>query len=168
MEPTLFEKIIETNIINFLIVLSTLVWIFKKAHLGSIIQKMADDIKTDVEESSQKASNALKEYKETRKATRGTEELQEKILKQAQTNAQLIKERIEEKAQIQKKDIKSNMKNAFEQIKEHYKNLTIDEIYSAGIELAKLEILKRLDKELHKKLINSSIDEIANIEGNLS
>ena len=59
MEPTLFEKILATNIVNFFIVIGTLVLIFKKAHLGDLIQKMADDIRLEVEKSSQSAQNAI-------------------------------------------------------------------------------------------------------------
>ena len=168
MEASLFEKILETNLINFLIVISTLVWIFKKAHLGDLIQKMADDVKTSVEESSQNALNAINDYKETRKATRGTEQLQEKIIKQAQRNAVSIKEKIEEKTAQKRDEIKSNLLKAFEDQKENFKNLTVDDVYQASVELAKLEVLKRLNKDIHKKLINTSIEELDKIEGSLS
>ena len=168
METSLFQKILETNLINFLIVISTLVWIFKKAHLGSLIQKMADDIKSNVEESNHRAESALKEYEETKEATKGVEELQKKIIKQAEINAQCIKEKIEQKTTLKQEDIRTNLRKAFERQEEKYKNLTVDEVYIASIELAKEEILKRLDKNVHKKLINSSIDELNNLEGSIS
>ena len=168
MEASLFEKILETNLINFLIVVSTLVWIFKKAHLGDLIQRMADEVKETVEQSSINAQSAINDYKETRKATRDTEQLQEKIIKQAQINAESIKGKIEEKTAQRQADIKSNLKRAFENQELNFKNLTIDDVYLASVELAKEEVLKRLDKNVHKRLINTSIDELAKVEGNLS
>ena len=167
MEASLFEQFLQTNTLNFIIVMSTLVWIFKKAHLGDMIQKMADDIKDSVEISSQNAANALKDYKETKRATRGTEELQEKIINQAKINAESIKGKIEEKTAQQKEELRENLKKSFEDQEENFKNLTVGEVYSASIELAKEEVLKRLDKKVHKQLINTSIDEINNIEGSL-
>ena len=168
MEASLFEKILETNIINFLIVISTLVWIFKKARLGDLIQRMADEIKDSVEQSELKAKSAVQNYEETVKATSGTEELQEKIIKQAHINAKSIKEKIEEKTALKQADLKSNLEKAFENQEENFKNLTIDDVYQASVELAKAEVLKRLNKDVHKKLINTSIDELAKVEGNLS
>jgi len=168
MEASLFEKILNTNLINFLIVISTLVWIFKKARLGDLINKMADDIKFSVEKSNTDALNAINEYKETRKATRGVDKIQEKIINQAQINAKCIKEKIEEKTLLQQQDIKTNLKKAFEGQEQNYKNIALDEVYNASIELAKEEVLKRLDKNVHKRLINSSIEELNKIEGSLS
>lgn len=168
MEASLFEKILSTNLINFLIVISTLVWIFKKAHLGNLIDRMAEEIKESIEKSSVDTKKALDEYKQTKKATKGTELLQDKIIKQAKINAETIKEKIEAKTNAQNEEIKSRLVKAFENQEQNYKNLTLDEVYTASIELAKEEILKRLDKDVHKKLINSSINELDNVEGSLS
>ena len=168
MEASLFEQFLQTNTLNFIIVMSTLVWIFKKAHLGDAIQKMADDIKNSVEQSSQNAASAINDYKETRKATRGTEQLQEKILKQAEINAESIKSKIEEKTLKKEAEIKTNLKKSFENQEENFKKMTINDVYLASVELAKEEVLKRLDKNVHKRLINSSIDELNNVEGILS
>lgn len=168
MEASLFEKILSTNIINFLIVVSTLVWIFKKAHLGNLIERMAEEIRESIEKSSIDTKKALDEYKQTKKATKGTELLQEKIINQAKINAETIKEKIEAKTIAQRDEIKSRLAKTFENQEQNYKNLTIEEVYTVSIELAKEEILKRLNKDVHKKLINSSINELDNIEGSLS
>ena len=65
---SLFEQILQTNLINFIIVVLTLAWIFKKAKLGALIEKMAQDVKGRVEKSSADAQSAISEYK----ATKGT------------------------------------------------------------------------------------------------
>ena len=85
---SLFEQILQTNIINFIIVISTLVLIFKKAHLGDLIEKMAQEVKDSVESSALKAQDAISEYKATKKAVKDTPQLQEEILSCAKSNAQ--------------------------------------------------------------------------------
>ena len=62
-----FENLLATNIVNFIIVIATLAFIFKKAHLVDVISKLAADVKNDIEKSSTAAAVALKEYKETKK-----------------------------------------------------------------------------------------------------
>ncbi len=164
---TLFEQILNTNLINFLIVVSTLVLIFKKAHLGDLIQKMADDVKESVEKSSKNAQSAISEYKQTKKSTKDTPKLQEEIISSAKLNAQNLKEKFEQKTKLQEQEIKSSLEKIYISQQEKYKKMTTNDIYKACVELAKDETLTRLNDDVHKKLINSSIDELDKIEGSL-
>lgn len=167
-EVSLFEAILQTNIINFIIVIGTLVLIFKKAHLGDLLQKMADDIKADVEKSALDASNALKEYKEVKKQTKDTSKLEEEIINQASSNAQKMKEKIQENTQIKKEEIAVNLEKSKISQTEKYKRLTADEIYQASVNIAQDEIKTMLNDEFHQKLIKSSIDELDTIKGSLN
>ncbi len=164
---TLFEQILNTNLINFLIVVSTLVLIFKKAHLGDLIQKMADDIKESVEKSSKNAQSAISEYKQTKKSIKDTPKLQEEIISNAKLNAQNLKEKFEQKTLFQEQEIKSGLEKIYKSQQEKYKKMTLSDIYCACVELAKDETLARLNDDVQKKLINSSIDELDKIEGSL-
>lgn len=164
---TLFEQILNTNLINFLIVVSTLVLIYKKAHLGDLIQKMADDVKESVEKSSRNAQSAISEYKQTKKSTKDTPKLQEEIISNAKLNAQNLKEKFEQNTRFQEQEIKSGLEKIYKNQEDKYKKMTTNEIYQACVELAKDETLNRLNDETHKKLINSSIDELDKIEGSL-
>ena len=165
---SLFEQILNTNIINFLIVISTLILIFKKARLGDLIEKLATDIKEEVEKSSINAQNAIKEYKETKKTVKDASKFQEEILSLAQKNAQNLKEKIAQKTQEQEEEIRCNVERIFANQNDKAKRLTIKEIYNACVDLAQEEVVKRLNNETHKKIINSSIDELDKIEGSLS
>ena len=80
---SLFLTVLESNIINFLIMMSILVWIFKKFNLGKIIDNLADDIKNNVVTSAEAVQNALKEYKETRKESREIPNKKKEILDDA-------------------------------------------------------------------------------------
>lgn len=168
MQTSLFESILKTNIVNFIIVISTLVWIFKKANLGALIQKLADDIRISVEKSSNNAQSAISQYKSTKKAVKDTPKLQEEIISQAKSNAQNIKEKIKQKTLYEKNELIKNIEKIISSQKEKYKKLTLDEVYLASIDLAKEEVQKRLDENTHQKIIEKSIEELNKIEGSLS
>lgn len=167
-EMSLFEAILNTNIVNFLIVIYTLVLIYKKAHLGDLIAKMADDIRLSVEKSNEEKEKALQEYEKTKEFVSDTQQLQDEIKNQAKLSAENIKRKTEEKTVLQQQELLSHLERIFKSQKQRFKNLTLEDVYSASVNLAKEEILKRLDEKIHKKLINSSIDELDKIEGNLS
>lgn len=162
----MFEQILSTNLINFIIVILTLRWIFKKARLGELLDKMANDIQIDVEKSAKSAADALSEYKATKKATKDTPALQEEILTGAKFNAQILKKRIENKAQIQKEEITSSVENVYKKQVDKTKKTLVSEIYRACVDIAQAEVIKRLDEKTHKKLIDVSISEVEKIEGN--
>ncbi|MBR3605708.1 MAG: hypothetical protein IKL52_06745 [Candidatus Gastranaerophilales bacterium] len=165
---SIFEQILHTNLINFIIVLSLLVLIFKKARLGDLIDKMADDIQDKVEKSAANAADAIKQYKETRKSVQDTQQIQEKILENAQRSAQNLKAKIEQKADEREKEIQYKVEMFLKSQKEKAKKMTVKEIYLACVDLAQEEIIKKLDNKTHKKLINNSIEELEHIEGRLS
>lgn len=168
MQTGLFESILKTNVINFIIVISTLMWIFKKANLGALIQKLADDIKLSVEKSSSNAQDAISQYKSTKKSVKDTPKLQEEIISQAKSNAQNIKEKIEQKTLLEKNELIKSIEKIISNQQEKYKKLTINEIYKASINIAKEEVQKRLDENNHQKIIEKSIEELDKIEGSLS
>ena len=163
-----FENLLSTNLINFIIVIVTLRWIAKKARLAEIIQKLADDVQNDVEKSATSAANALKEYKETKKSIKDTPSQQAKIIENAKNSAFVLEEKIKLKTQIQKEEIEKSVEKIFLNQSEKAKKMTINEIYLACINLAQEQIIEKLDKKTHKKLIDSSIDELDKIEGSLS
>ena len=168
MQTGLFESILKTNVINFIIVISTLVWIFKKANLGALIQKLADDIKLSVEKSSSNAQDAISQYKSTKKSVKDTPKLQEEIISQTKSNAQNIKEKIEQKTLLEKNELIKSIEKIISNQQKKYKKLTINEIYKASINIAKEEVQKRLDENNHQKIIEKSIEELDKIEGSLS
>lgn len=168
MDTLLIEKFLETNTINFIIMVSLLVFIFKKARLGTMIDKIADDIKNNVEKSEMSVEEALKEYEETKIIVKDTPQLQETIIKKAQDNAQNIKEKIESQTNSIEKELNDSLEKIYQNQNDKIKKTTIKEIYLACVDIAQEEVVKKLDENIHRKLINTSIDEIDRIEGSLS
>lgn len=163
-----FENLLSTNLINFIIVIATLAFIVKKAHLADIIQKLADDVKSDIEKSATNAANALKNYKDTKKTIKNTPKLQEEIIENAKNNAFVLEEKMKLKTQIQKEEIEKSVEKVFQSQGEKAKKLTTNEIYLACIDLAQEHVVQNLNNETQKKLIDSSIDELDKIEGIIS
>ena len=164
---SLFEQILQTNLINFIIVVLTLAWIFKKAKLGALIEKMAQDVKGRVEKSSADAQSAISEYKATKKSLKDLPVQQNDIMSLAKVNAQNLKEKTEAKTKIQCDEIVKQLDKIIISQKETVKNDTVNEIYQIGVEIAQKETKKMLNNNLHRKLINLSIDELDKIEGAL-
>ncbi len=164
---SLFEQILQTNLINFIIVLSSLVLIYKKAKLGSLIEKMAQDIKNKVEKSSLDTKSALEEYKQTKKSMVRLAQEQEEILQNAKENAQKQKENIEEASKIQLSEIQNSLEKITASQKDAFKTKAVQEIYDICVNLAKSQTLKMLDNETQKRLVDISIDELDKIEGTL-
>lgn len=164
---SLFEQILNTNIINFIIVISTLALIFKKAHLADIIEKLANDVKLNVEKSSMSAQSAISEYKTTKKQTKDTPKLQEEIINNAKINAQNIKEKIEQKANFAIEEIKASLEKIYSTQENKKRTSTINEVSLACINLAQNETQALLNEQTQKQLIDSSIDELDKIQGGL-
>jgi len=162
-----FEAILNTNLINFIIVISTLVWIFKKFNLGSLIDNLKDDIKINVEKSSNSAKAALDEYKITKKSSKNIPILVDEIENKAKQNIENLKIKIEVETDLKQKSIINSFEKTKNMLLNKYKKTIIEDIYLSSVELAKNAAIERLDDETHKKLINSSIDELDNIEGSL-
>ena len=162
-----FENLLATNIINFIIVIATLAFIFKKARLVETISKLADDVKSDIEKSADSAASALKEYKEVKRQTKNTSKLQEEIIERAKSNAYALEEKFKLKTQIEKEEIEKSIQKIFEKQGDKAKKITTKEVYLACINLAQEQVFQKLDNKEHKKLIDSSIEELERIEGNL-
>jgi len=164
---SLFEQILSTNIVNFIIVISTLVLIFKKAKLNEAIERLATEIKASVEKSAANTQNALLEYKAAKRETKDTPKLQEEIINNAKTNANNAVNQIEKKTNENIEEIKSSLKKIYQAQQNKEKSSTICEISLACINLAQEETLALLDNEAHKKLIDSSIDDLDKLQGGL-
>ena len=93
-EMTLYQRILESNLVNFIIMVTILTVIFKKFRLGIIFDKMADDIRTSVMTSSEAAQAALKEYKEAKRSTKNLNNEKNEIIERAKSTAQGAREEI--------------------------------------------------------------------------
>lgn len=161
---SLYQKILESNLVNFIIMMSILVLIFKKAKLGNFIDKMADDIRNSVMTSSEAAKKAINEYKEAKKSTKNLQAEKNEIITRAKTSALNIEDSAKEKLQIEQKNIDNKCAAQVQNVIEKAKSNTASEILDLVSELAEDEVKKRLDDTMQRRLIQKSINELDKLE----
>ena len=161
---SLYQKILESNLVNFIIMMSILVLIFKKAKFGNFIDKMADDIRNSVMTSSEAAKKAINEYKEAKKSTKNLQAEKNEIITRAKTSALNIEDSAKEKLQIEQKNIDNKCAAQVQNVIEKAKSNTASEILDLVSELAEDEVRKRLDDTMQKKKKKKSINELDKLE----
>ncbi len=166
-EMTLYAKILESNLINFIIMVSVLVIIFKKAKLGAFFDKMANDIKTSVMTSSEAAQAALKEYKEAKRSTKNLEDTKKEIIKRADNAAQNAKNAAGDALLKEKEALENQFKNKLEADTVKAKENTSKEFLNAVVELSREEIQNCLNSnkgaEIQSKLIDKCIENLDSV-----
>lgn len=164
-EISLYERILNSNLINFIIMVSILVFICKKVRLGSLIQKLADDVQNNVELSAKHVQEALKEYKDAKRSTKNVGEIKENITKEAKINAQNLKEKIEAQTKFQEEEILLNLEKTKNNHQRKAQEKLTQQMYLACVDMAQKEIESLLDEDMHNHLIENSIAQIDNLGG---
>lgn len=161
----IYIKILESNIINFIIMVSILTFIFKKFKLGTIIDNFANDIQSKVTTSFDAVQNALKEYKEKRKEQREIPNKKEKIINDAKLMAKKLEDK--NKEDILKKEIE--LDKSYEKVQNslHRRSVekTAQDIQAAVLNLTKDTIKNMMTEEMQVKSIFMALDEFDKLEG---
>lgn len=157
--------ILNSNIINFIIMVGLLVLIFKKAKLGNFFNAITDDIKNNVTSSAEAVKNALYEYKKTKKDLKNIDSRKQEIINSALETSNLLKENNKETIKKKEQELflaSEKSKEAFYQKK---MQKTTEEIQNAIYTLT-INTIKNMDNnEMQEKLILKALDEFDKIEG---
>lgn len=162
----IWNKILTSNLFNFVLMLVLLGWIIDKLDLAQKLEDGRKSIEDKILNAKLNKENAAKVLFETQeKGAEVDKEIFETIEK-AEKNAVLVGEKIVEDAKKQSAEYSKNLKAAIDANIEKLKlNLTAKTAQQA-IEMAKNHIEKQLDgnKELHIRYINESIDALKGID----
>ena len=105
----IYEYILHSNLINFLIMVYLLALIFKKFKLGNILDKISYEIIHNVETSANAVQKALSEYKEAKRESRTVNQKTDKIISDAKEKIEKFKEKnaveIKEKEELLEKNV---------------------------------------------------------------
>lgn len=158
----MWHTILESNLINFLIVLSILVVISIKLNVKTKIGELQKVIVSYVENSSLEKDNAHKALNEIQEKINHLEDDIEDIEKNAQRNIKSIERRISEEIVEKKKDIDNNANRILNLEVKNFKAKLSDILSDASINLVKKNVIEQLkeNKELHNRYINEAIDGI--------
>lgn len=162
---TVIDYIARTNLFNFVIFLSIIIFLIKKVNVSAKLEKAQVVVKDTVME-----SEAIKVKSEERLHTiedslGKIEDEINSILSKSAENAQLVGEKILNDAEKTALIIKDNADKALENSYVVLKNELLKRASVASIEVAKSHILNELitNKELHDKLIDESVEALEGI-----
>lgn len=158
------EKILESNVINFLIVLVFIVWIVKKFNVFSAVGDKQNLIKQSVKIAEEEKVKAELELDATKKRLRRAEEEIEKIITDASGIAVSLAERIRYETSSHAEELIQKNKKLIDAEKEMASNEVTHNISKAAFNIAEEHIKQAVDERLHKKFIDEFIDKLTDLK----
>lgn len=162
----IWKLLVESNTINFLIVLSVILFIAKKMNISEKINNIEDEIKNFVDASTDEKKNSEVELKKIEDKIKLLPCEIEDMNKTAQINIESITQGIENQVIEKKKDIDGNANRILNLETKKFKSKIINTVTEASINLAKENAIKQLEnnKELHCHYIEEAINEIDKVK----
>lgn len=156
----MLKEILQSNLINFSIVIIFLSYIWKKYNLSSFIKNKIDEITITI--SSSKTENAKKEkqLEEAHKKLFNADFEKEEILKQAKKSAELMSSKIKEDTLSEIKKIHDKKEKQLELYTKSQKEKLKKELAEISVQMAEDNIIQHLNEENHKKLIDEFIEKL--------
>ncbi len=165
MLGAILDYISRTNLFNFIIFFSIIVFICRKINLGTKLDDAKNVITQRVEDSKTEKENSEKNLKNIEDTVAHLSEEIDEIIEKSKTNAKLVGEKILEDANNLANGIKENSKKLVENKTALLKNDLLRKASEASIEVAKNHIINELNNnyELHNRLIDESVDAISEV-----
>ncbi|MDO5437608.1 MAG: hypothetical protein Q4F80_05370 [bacterium] len=162
---SLYIAILNSNLINFLIMTGILVWVFKKFKLGQVIDSITDDIKNNVVTSAEAVQNAINEYRKTKKESRNINVKKEEIIDNAKEIIRKLEEKNSDEIVKKETELDKNAEKLKVSVLDRKIQKTTEDIELAIYKLSVETIQNMMDLNLQKKIIIDSLDEFDRIEG---
>ena len=160
MLGSVLDYISKTNLFNFIIFLSILIFLFKKIDVVGMLENMTNAVIENIEASKTSKSESETHLKEIQEKVSHIEEEIDGIIKKSEQNAKLVGEKIIEDANHTVESIKDNSKKLVENKSALLKNDILRRASEASIEVARNHIVNELNNnyDLHQKLIDESLE----------
>lgn len=160
MLGSVLDYISKTNLFNFIIFLSILIFLFKKIDVVGMLENMKNAVIENIEASKTSKSESETHLKEIQEKVSHIEEEIDGIIKKSEQNAKLVGEKIIEDANHTVESIKDNSKKLVENKSALLKNDVLRRASEASIEVARNHIVNELNNnyDLHQKLIDESLE----------
>ena len=160
MLGSVLDYISKTNLFNFIIFLSILIFLFKKIDVVGMLDNMKNAVIENIESSKTSKSDSETHLKEIEEKVSHIEEEIDGIIKKSEQNAKLVGEKIIEDANHTVESIKDNSKKLVENKSALLKNDILRRVSEASIEVARNHIVNELNNnyDLHQKLIDESLE----------
>ena len=167
MLGSVLDYISRTNLFNFIIFLSILIFLFKKIDVVGMLENMKNAVIENIEASKTSKSESETHLKEIQEKVSHIEEEIDGIIKKSEQNAKLVGEKIIEDANHTVESIKDNSKKLVENKSALLKNDILRRASEASIEVARNHIVNELNNnyDLHQKLIDESLEALNSYKG---
>lgn len=162
----IWNKILTSNLFNFVLMLVLLGWIIEKTNLAQKLEDGRKCIEDKILNARQNKENAAKALFETQEKGAEIDKEVFETIEKAERNAVLVGEKIIEDAEKQSAEYGKNIQATIDSNIEKLKlNLTVKTAQQA-VSMAKKHIENQLEgnRELHIKYINESIDALKGVE----
>ena len=163
---SILKTLVQSNTVNFIIMVILLYVILKKVHIGAAFEKMVEAIRNNIEKSEQTKSKSL-ETLETSQAKMA--KLPEDIALLEKTSSDKIKafeDKINSNTQKTIADLNGSVKRIMEIEEKKISNLVTKKTSKESVDLAKNKLIDLLKKEpeLHNQFIQQSLDELDKVK----
>ena len=167
MLGSVLDYISKTNLFNFIIFLSILIFLFKKIDVVGMLENMKNAVIENIEASKTSKSESETHLKEIQEKVSHIEEEIDGIIKKSEQNAKLVGEKIIEDANHTVESIKDNSKKLVENKSALLKNDILKRASEASIEVARNHIVNELNNNyyLHQRLIDESLEALNSYKG---
>ncbi len=167
MLGSVLDYISRTNLFNFVIFLSILIFLFKKIDVVGMLDNMKNAVIENIEASKTSKSDSETHLKEIEEKVSHIEEEIDGIIKKSEQNAKLVGEKIIEDANHTVESIKDNSKKLVENKSALLKNDILKRASEASIEVARNHIVNELNNnyDLHQRLIDESLEALNSYKG---
>ena len=166
----IWNKILTSNLFNFVLMLVFLGWIIEKTNMGQKLEEGRKSIEDKITNAKLNKENAAKILFETQEKGAEVDKEVFETIEKAERNAVIVGEKIIAEAEKQSAEYGKNIKATIDSNIEKLKlNLTTKTAQKA-ISMAKKHVEEQLEgnRELHIKYINESIVNICSISGSES
>ena len=158
----LWNLIVESHTLNFLVLAIILLFAFKKINLPEMISKLQQNIENDVNESNLAKSKSQEALKIAEEKMANVDKEVETIIEDTQKTAQIISKNIVSQADEQIKTIKNNASKVIENETNRTKKILSDITVKTSVKLLRKNLENKLkeDKNLHQIFIDEAITEL--------
>lgn len=158
----IINYIARTNLFNFVIFLSIIIFLVKKINVAEKLETAQISVKDTIVESESVKVQSEERLNKIEEAMSHIEEEIDSILEKSEENAKLVGEKIIQDAEKSALIIRENTGKALENSRRILKNELLKRASLASVEVAKNHIINELswNQGLHDKLIDESIEAI--------
>lgn len=161
----IWNKILTSNLFNFVLMLVFLGWIIKKCKISDMLENGRKSIEDKIISAKTEKENAIKALYETQEQGANVEKEVLDIIEKADKNAIIVGEKLIEDAEKQSETFTKSTKKAIETNIEKLRLNITNETAQIVLDKAKNHIEKLLkeDRSLHIRYINESIEALKEV-----